>query len=43
MEVARFEQIKEKFGLKDDELFIYAVENDGSLRLHKFNEYECLA
>ena len=43
MQVAKFEQIKEKLLIKDEELFIYKVEPDGSLKLTRLNEYEVLA
>ena len=43
MKVARFDEIKEKFEIKDEELFIYAVESDEILKLTRLNEYEILA
>ena len=43
MQVARFDEIKEKFEIKDEELFIYAVESDETLKLTRLNEYEILA
>ena len=43
MEIAKFEQIKEKFEIKDDQLYIYTVETDGTLKLLKVNDYEILA
>ena len=43
MPVARFDQIKEQLSIKDEELFIYEVEPDGSLKLIRLNEYEILA
>lgn len=43
MQIAKFEQIKEKLLIKDEELFIYKVEPDGSLKLTRLNEYEVLA
>ena len=43
MKVARFDEIKEKFKIKDEELFIYAVESDETLKLTRLNEYEILA
>lgn len=43
MEVARFDEIKEKFALKDEELYCYTIDKDGTLKLLKFNEYEILA
>ena len=43
MKVARFDEIKEKFEIKDEELFIYAVESDETLKLTRLNEYELLA
>jgi len=42
MKVARFDEIKEKFEIKDEELFIYAVESDEILKLTRLNEYEIL-
>ena len=43
MKVARFHEIKEKFEIKDEELFIYTVESDETLKLTRLNEYEILA
>jgi hypothetical protein len=43
MKVARFDEIKEKFEIKDEELFIYSVESDETLKLTRLNEYEILA
>ena len=43
MKVARFDEIKEKFEIKDEELFIYAVESDEILKLTRVNEYAILA
>jgi hypothetical protein len=43
MKVARFNEIKEKFEIKDEELFIYVVESDETLKLTRLNEYEILA
>ena len=43
MKVARFDEIKEKFEIKDEELFIYAVESDETLKLTRLHEYELLA
>lgn len=43
MKVARFDEIKEKFEIKDEELFLYAVESDETLKLTRLNEYEILA
>lgn len=43
MKVARFHEIKEKFEIKDEELFIYALESDETLKLTRLNEYEILA
>jgi len=42
MQVARFDQIKQRFDIKDDELYFYTVEKDGTLKLLKVNEYEIL-
>lgn len=43
MEIAKFEQIKEKFEIKDDQLYMYTLETDGTLKLMKVNDYEILA
>ncbi|MDJ0729215.1 MAG: hypothetical protein QNJ33_04405 [Crocosphaera sp.] len=43
MQIAKFEQIKQIFDLKDDELYYYTVEADGTLTLQKVKEYEILA
>ncbi|MEA5535109.1 hypothetical protein [Crocosphaera sp. XPORK-15E] len=43
MEIAKFEQIKEKFDIKDDELYIYTLEPNITLKLLKVNDYEILA
>ena len=43
MKVPRFDEIKEKFEIKDEELFIYAVEYNETLKLTRLNEYEILA
>ncbi|MEB3311304.1 MAG: hypothetical protein VKJ02_13845 [Snowella sp.] len=42
MKVAKFSEIKEKFAIKNDELFIYE-ESDQTLKLIRLNEYEILA
>lgn len=43
MQFAKFEQIKEKFDIKDEYLYFYMAEADGTLKLRKANEYELLA
>jgi hypothetical protein len=43
MLVAKFEMIKKQFDLQDDELFLYAEEADGTLKLRRVSEYELLA
>ena len=43
MQIAKFDEIKEKLGINDDDVFIYTLEQDGSLKLLKLNEYEVLA
>jgi hypothetical protein len=43
MAFAKFEAIKKQFNLQDDELYFYAEEVDGTLKLRRVNEYELLA
>ncbi|WP_107671234.1 hypothetical protein [Cyanothece sp. BG0011] len=43
MQIAKFEQIKQIFDLKDDELYCYTVDENGTLTLQKVKEYELLA
>ena len=43
MQIAKFKQIKQIFDLKDDELYCYRVETDGTITIKKVNEYEILA
>lgn len=43
MKIARFDQIQEKFEIKNDELFIYIEEPDQTLKLIRLNEYAILA
>ncbi len=43
MQVASFAQIKEKLAIKDEELFIYQVDQEGTLKLVRLNEYTILA
>lgn len=43
MSFAKFEAIKKQFNLQDDELYFYAQEADGTLKLRRVNEYELLA
>ena len=38
MQIAKFKQIKQIFELKDDELYGYTVEADGTLTLQKLKE-----
>ena len=43
MQVATFDEIKEKLAIKDEEFFIYTVEKDGILKLARLDEYTILA
>lgn len=43
MQIARFEEIKEKFNIKNENFYFYTVETDGTLKLREANEYELLA
>lgn len=43
MPIAKFDEIKQQLAIKDDDFFIYSVEEDGTLKLIKLNEYEILA
>ncbi len=43
MQIVKFNEIKEKLGINDDDVFIYTLEQNGSLKLVKLNEYEVLA
>ncbi|MDJ0662687.1 MAG: hypothetical protein QNJ42_24860 [Crocosphaera sp.] len=43
MQIAKFKEIKQIFNLKDDELYCYTVETDGTITIKKVNEYELLA
>lgn len=43
MQIARFEEIKEKFNIKNESFYFYTVEADGILKLREANEYELLA
>ena len=43
MQIARFEEIKEKFNIKNENFYFYRVEADGTLKLREANEYELLA
>ncbi len=43
MQIAKFKQIKQIFDLKDDELYCYTVETDGTITIKKVHEYEILA
>lgn len=42
MQLARFEEIKERFNVKNKNLYFYTAETDGTLKLRKANEYELL-
>ncbi len=43
METAKFQEIRLKFEIKDDDIFFYEVEPNGSLRLLRVREYELMA
>ncbi len=43
MELAKFEEIKAKFDIKDENLYFYTLEADGTLKLRQVSEYELLA
>jgi hypothetical protein len=43
MPAATFEEIKQKFGLKDETLYLYTLAEDGTLTLRKVSDYELLA
>lgn len=43
MSFAKFEAIKKQFNLQDEQLYFYAQEADGTLKLRPVNEYELLA
>lgn len=43
MQIARFEEIKEKFNIENENFYFYTVEADGTLKLREANEYELLA
>lgn len=43
MQLAKFEEIKQKFNIKDENLYFYMAEADGTLKLRRVNEYELLA
>jgi len=43
MPLAKFETIKDQFELKDEYLYFYTIEDDGSLKLRRVSEYELLA
>jgi DNA transposition AAA+ family ATPase len=43
MQVAKFSDIKQKLHLQDDESYLYAVEQDGTIKLRRATEYELLA
>ena len=43
MQIARFEEIKEKFHIKNENFYFYTVEADVTLKLREANEYELLA
>lgn len=43
MEIARFKEIREKFNLQDELLYLYVIKPNGTLRLKSVSEYELLA
>ena len=43
MPLAKFETIKDQFELKDEYLYFYTIEADGTLKLCRVSEYELLA
>ena len=43
MPLAKFEVIKDQFELKDEYLYFYTIEPDGTLKLRRVSEYELLA
>ncbi len=43
MPLAKFEMIKDQFELKDEYLYFYTTEADGTLKLRRVSEYELLA
>lgn len=43
MNVATLHDIKQKLELKDENIFFYSVESDGTIKLRKATEYEILA
>ncbi len=43
MEAAKFHEIREKFGISDDDIYFYEVESNGALKLLRVSEYELLA
>jgi hypothetical protein len=43
MPIAKLNEIKEKLAIKDEDFFVYSVEQDGALKLVKLNEYQILA
>jgi hypothetical protein len=43
MTVAKFEMIKKEFNIRDDELYFYSKEEDGTLKIRQVDEYELMA
>lgn len=41
--IAKFDEIKQILAIKDEDFFLYNLEEDGSLKLIKVSEYEILA
>jgi hypothetical protein len=42
MPIAKFNEIKEKLAIKDEDFFVYSIEEDGTFKLVRLNEYEVL-
>ena len=43
MPAATFEEIKQKLGIKDKNLYLYTLEEDGTITLRGVSDYELLA
>ena len=43
MPTSTFEDIKHKLGIKDEHLYLYTLEEDGTITLRKVSDYELLA
>jgi hypothetical protein len=43
MPFAKFEEIKAQFDIHDEQLYFYAKDTDGTLKLRLVSEYELLA